>query len=88
MQIQLLGGFAISIGDALLPQEKWSSRRVRSLLKLLALSPGHRLHRDVVIDRLWPEFGFYRSSQQLLPDSVRCPPAARSVCARLPGTGG
>jgi predicted ATPase/DNA-binding SARP family transcriptional activator/DNA-binding CsgD family transcriptional regulator len=31
-------------------------RKARSLIKLLALSPGHRLHREQAMDLLWPEF--------------------------------
>jgi DNA-binding SARP family transcriptional activator len=32
-------------------------RKARGLLKLLALAPGHRLHREQLQDRLWPELG-------------------------------
>ncbi len=53
--IQLLGGFYISINQETIPEARWKSRRARSLVKLLALTPGHRLHRDQVIDTLWPD---------------------------------
>ena len=32
----------------------WSRRHAAALVKLLALSPGGRLHRDRVVDTLWP----------------------------------
>jgi DNA-binding SARP family transcriptional activator len=32
-------------------------RKVKSLVKLMALAPHHRLHREHVIDRLWPDKG-------------------------------
>ena len=44
--IQLLGGFTVSVGDVILPKAQWKSRKASSLVKLLALVPGHRLHRD------------------------------------------
>lgn len=55
LHIQLLSGFAVSVGGVRLPQERWKSRRARSLVKLLALTPGQRLHRDQVIDTFWPD---------------------------------
>ncbi|RPJ43272.1 MAG: hypothetical protein EHM21_11765, partial [Chloroflexi bacterium] len=55
LRIQLLGEFAVTYGDRRIPAEQWKSRRASRLVKLLALTPGHRLHRDQVIDTLWPE---------------------------------
>ncbi len=55
MSIQLLGAFSVSFNGAVIPEAAWRSRRARSLVKLLALTPGHRLHRDQVIDALWPD---------------------------------
>ena len=54
LHIQLLGKFAVSVFKETIPDECWRSRRARSLIKLLALTPGHRMHRDQVIDTLWP----------------------------------
>ena len=55
LRIQLLGGFSVSVDGHPIPEEQWKSRRGRSLVKLLALAPAHRLHRDQVIDSLWPD---------------------------------
>jgi DNA-binding SARP family transcriptional activator len=33
----------------------WRLRKAKTLIKLLALEPTHRLHRDQVADLLWPE---------------------------------
>ena len=30
-------------------------RKAKNLVKILALSPGHRLHREKIIDLLWPD---------------------------------
>ena len=51
-----MGGFAVTVGDAKV-DGPWRLRKAKSLVKLLALAPGHQLHRDVLIDRLWPDAG-------------------------------
>lgn len=55
LRIQLLGEFAVWLGSEKIPEERWRLRRTRSLVKLLALAAGHRMHRDQVADTLWPE---------------------------------
>ena len=55
VQVRLLGGFAVDVGGRSIPAEAWSRRQGAALVKLLALSPEGRLHRDRVIDALWPE---------------------------------
>src|SRR5436190_5723637 len=35
--------------------DHWRLRKAKTLVKLLALAPGHRLHRDAVVDVLWPD---------------------------------
>ena len=32
----------------------WRLNKARSLLKLLALAEGNRMHRDAVVEALWP----------------------------------
>jgi DNA-binding SARP family transcriptional activator/pimeloyl-ACP methyl ester carboxylesterase len=55
VQVLLLGRFAVSVGDRAVPDAAWRQRRARDLVKLLALAPGHRLHREQAIEALWPE---------------------------------
>jgi predicted ATPase len=55
VKIGLLGGFGASIGGAAVPDGAWRLRKARELVKLLALARGHRLHREQVMDALWPE---------------------------------
>ncbi len=55
LHIQLLGGFRISFGERSISAEQFHNRKARSLIKLLALAPQHRLHRDQLIENLWPE---------------------------------
>ena len=40
-------------------------RKARSLIKLLALAPGHRLHREQVMETLWPDLGMQKASNNL-----------------------
>ncbi len=53
-RIQLLGGFDVVVDGVPLPTDRWSRRQVATLVKLLALTPSRRLHREQVIDTLWP----------------------------------
>ncbi|GHO77935.1 hypothetical protein KSD_57060 [Ktedonobacter sp. SOSP1-85] len=56
LQIWLLGGFRVSVHSQMIADQVWQSqRKVRALLQLLALSPGHRRHSEQVMEALWPE---------------------------------
>ena len=57
LAIQLLGDFRVSVGSRTIAEREWTLRKAKSLVKLLALAPHHRLHREHVIDRLWPDLG-------------------------------
>ncbi|MFT3922269.1 MAG: BTAD domain-containing putative transcriptional regulator [Myxococcales bacterium] len=39
----------------MIPSEAWRRERSAALVKLLALTPGSRLHREQVMDRFWPD---------------------------------
>jgi DNA-binding SARP family transcriptional activator len=54
-QVRLLGGFTVVVDGTAVPDSRWRRRQAASLVKLLALSPQGRLHRDRVVDALWPE---------------------------------
>jgi len=54
----MLGGFRVSVGSKrAIEQSAWRLRKAASLVKVLALAPGHRLHREQAMDLLWPELG-------------------------------
>src|SRR4051794_15162267 len=55
LRITLLGGFTVHRDGEAVPERAWRLRKARSLVKLLALAPDHRLHRDVVTEALWPD---------------------------------
>jgi DNA-binding SARP family transcriptional activator len=53
VRVSLLGGFSVTI-DGRPVEGHWRLGKARTLVKLLALTPRHRLHRDVVVELLWP----------------------------------
>jgi DNA-binding SARP family transcriptional activator len=55
VEIDLLGGFAVRVDDRPIPATEWRRRQAASLVKLLALAPRRTLHREQVIDALWPD---------------------------------
>jgi len=55
LRIDLFGGFCVTVDGRAVPDAAWSRRKPATLIKLLALAPGHRLRREQVIDVLWPE---------------------------------
>jgi DNA-binding SARP family transcriptional activator len=55
VDIELLGGFQVSVDGAATPEHGWRRRSAAALVKVLALAPGQRLHREQVIDLLWPD---------------------------------
>lgn len=54
-EIRLLGGFEVRRGDAVVPREAWRHRRAAELVKMLALAPDRTMHRELVLDALWPD---------------------------------
>src|SRR3954454_4939799 len=55
IQITLLGRFEVRVGGNPVAQAHWTRRQAAALVKLLALAPGHRMHREPLIDLLWPD---------------------------------
>ncbi len=54
VQITMLGGFSVCVSRAEVPATAWTRRGAATLVKLLALADGRTLHREQVIDALWP----------------------------------
>jgi DNA-binding SARP family transcriptional activator len=55
IRIGLSGGFRVEVDGRSTPEEAWRQRKPAALVKLLSLAPRHRLHREQVMDALWPE---------------------------------
>src|ERR671921_84727 len=65
MRLWLLGGFRVSVGTRTVEEGAWRLRKAASLVKLLALAPGHHLHRERAMDLLWPESAKKAASNSL-----------------------
>jgi DNA-binding SARP family transcriptional activator/tetratricopeptide (TPR) repeat protein len=55
VSIGLLGRFEVAVDGRVVPADAWGRRHAAALVKLLALTPQHVLHREQVIDVLWPD---------------------------------
>jgi predicted ATPase/DNA-binding SARP family transcriptional activator len=53
--IRLLGGFEATVGGRLVAGDAWRLRRAKTLVKLLVLAEGHRMHRESLVALLWPD---------------------------------
>ena len=54
LRVGLLGGFRVSIGTRSVGEGEWRLRKAASLVKLLALAEGHRMHQEQAMEHLWP----------------------------------
>jgi DNA-binding SARP family transcriptional activator len=54
-EISLLGRFEVRLAGRVLLDRGWSRRKAQAVLKLLALSPRRALHRDEILEHVWPE---------------------------------
>ena len=73
VRIDLLGGFALRVDDVVVPAGAWRRRQAATLVKVLALSPGRRLHREQVIDALWPDLGIEDAAPPSQGGALRAP---------------
>jgi predicted ATPase/DNA-binding SARP family transcriptional activator len=55
LRLRLLGDFAAQVNGRPVSDAAWRRRKARTLVKLLALAPDHVLHRDQLIEAMWPD---------------------------------
>ncbi|OEO32870.1 hypothetical protein VW23_009420 [Devosia insulae DS-56] len=55
VSITLLGRFGVSVDGRPVPAADWRRDRAAALVKLLAITPAHRLHREQLMEAFWPE---------------------------------
>lgn len=55
LRLELLGGFRVERAGVGRPVAGWQRRTAKTLTKLLATDPRHRLHREQVLEILWPD---------------------------------
>ncbi len=54
-EIALLGRFAVRVDGEPVAESAWRHKRAAELVKILALAEGCRLHREQLMDLLWPD---------------------------------
>jgi DNA-binding SARP family transcriptional activator len=65
VEVRLLGSFQVLVDGHVLPPVLWTRRHSAALVKLLALTPDRSLHREQVIDALWPDLGLHEAAPRL-----------------------
>jgi DNA-binding SARP family transcriptional activator len=65
--INLFGEFTVTVDDRRVGTNHWTRRHAAGLVKVLSLSPGRRLHREHVIDLLWPDNII---EDNIIPDNI------------------
>lgn len=65
VEIRMLGGFDVLVDGAPVPAAGWPRPQAATLVKLLALAPGRRLHREQLVDRLWPDLSVAEAAPRL-----------------------
>src|SRR5918998_1518659 len=80
VRVRLLGGLSVWVGSRTVSEGAWHLRKAKSLVKLLALAPGQTLHREQLMELLWPNLG-ERAATNNLRGSLH---AARTALASDP----
>ncbi|WP_020393013.1 BTAD domain-containing putative transcriptional regulator [Kribbella catacumbae] len=65
LRIWLLGGFRAAVNGQELPEAAWRLRKARAIVKVLALTPGRRIHRERLAEALWPGLPVAAAANQL-----------------------
>ena len=65
IEIHVLGGFHVTVDGVPVSPEAWPRRHAAALVKLLALSDGRRVHREQVLEALWPGLDLERAGPRL-----------------------
>ena len=65
IRISVLGGFEVRLDGRPVADARWRRNRARALVKMLALAPGRRLHREQLMDALWPSLDGEASAANL-----------------------
>src|SRR5690349_17707966 len=81
VDVRLLDGFSVVVDGVPVAATDWHLRKSAELVALLALAPGARLHRERVVDALWPDATVDRA----LPRLHKAVHFARKALAAAPG---
>ena len=65
VRIGLFGGFRVVVDGRAVPETAWRRRKAAAVVKLVALAPSHQLHREQLMDALWPDLSPAASAANL-----------------------
>src|SRR5215204_1165219 len=65
LRVSLLGRFEVSVGSRVIQEDEWRLRKAASVVKLLVMAPDHSLHREQVMNLLWPDLGARAAANNL-----------------------
>jgi DNA-binding SARP family transcriptional activator/tetratricopeptide (TPR) repeat protein len=65
IEIRAIGGFEVLVEGIPVPPVSWARRHAAALVKLLAITDGHRLHRERVMAALWPAISVDEATPRL-----------------------
>jgi DNA-binding SARP family transcriptional activator/pimeloyl-ACP methyl ester carboxylesterase len=63
--VRLMGAFSVEVDGRIADQGHFQRRSAAAVVKMLALSPNHRLHREQIMDSLWPTLPLHEAANQL-----------------------
>ena len=63
--ITMLGDFAVAVGDVERNVGEWRRRQAAALVKVLSLTRGRALHREQLMDLVWPELSVDEAAPRL-----------------------
>src|SRR5262245_48747146 len=81
VDVRLLDGFTVAVDGVAVTAAAWHLRKSAELVALLALAPSARLHRERVVDALWPDLTVDRA----LPRLHKAVHFARKALSSAPG---
>ena len=64
-EIRMLGGFEVLLDGTPVPAAGWPRPQAATLVKVLALASGRRMHRERLIDQLWPDLTIPEAAPRL-----------------------
>jgi predicted ATPase/DNA-binding SARP family transcriptional activator/DNA-binding CsgD family transcriptional regulator len=70
VRIRLLGGFRVSVGSRTVGNDRWRLKKAKGMVKLLALAESHRMHREQLMDLLWPGYSGSKSQDNNLRQAL------------------
>ncbi|MBX2881189.1 MAG: hypothetical protein KTR32_14690 [Granulosicoccus sp.] len=65
LHICMLGEYQVNVDSCPIEEDAWKRRHAKLLVKLLALAPKQKLHREQLMELLWPEVSSRSSTNNL-----------------------